>query len=69
MDTRVSMHHLCPAEMLHDRFDTALQLVLLGVNQRSLVAVSRGERFPDGLARRPLVVVTGSEQHGRLGEV
>ena len=63
------VHRLCPAEMLHDGFNAALQLVLFRVSERSLVAVCPDERFPDELARRPPVVVASSEQHGRLGKV
>lgn len=41
-------HRLCSAETLHGGFDTALQLVLFGVSQRSLVAVCPDESFPAG---------------------
>jgi hypothetical protein len=63
------VHRLCPAEMLHDGFNTALQLVLFGVSQRNLVAVCPDERFPDGLARRPPVMEASSEQRRRFGQV
>jgi hypothetical protein len=63
------LHRLCPAEMLHDGFNSALQLVLFGVSQRSLVAVCTDECFPGQLARRPPVVEASSEERCRLGEV